>query len=208
MRLENEMATHQAAKTRERIAHRAARLMAEDGVTNYRVAKQKAAERLGINNTRSWPDNRQIESALSEYQRLFQGEIHRQHVTQLRRAALQAMRLFAPLHPKLVGSVLKGTAGPSAVVSVHVFTDAAENVCQRLFDHNIPFEDAERRLRTSARSYADYPAYRFVAGEISFELVVFPTKNLHQAPLSPVDGRPMQRAEIATVESLLSGGSN
>jgi hypothetical protein len=36
------------------------------------------------------------------------------------------------------------------------------------------------------------------------ELIAFPVKHLRQAPLSPVDSRPMARADRVRVEALLA----
>ena len=49
---------------RRRIAHEAARMLAEDGGMDYGFAKRKAARQLGVPDTRQLPDNREIEEAL------------------------------------------------------------------------------------------------------------------------------------------------
>ena len=67
---------HALTRTRERrhrLAHEAAKLMAEGGIRDYHQAKLKAAARLGIHDDASLPRNREIEDALREYQRLFGG---------------------------------------------------------------------------------------------------------------------------------------
>src|SRR3546814_4768410 len=71
---------HAETRTRERrhrLAHEAARLMAEGGIRDYHQAKLKAATRLGIHDDASLPRNREIEDALRESQRLFLGDDHR-----------------------------------------------------------------------------------------------------------------------------------
>lgn len=70
---------HADTRTRERrhrLAHEAARLMAEGGIRDFHQAKLKAASRLGIHDDASLPRNREIEDALREYQRLFAGPDH------------------------------------------------------------------------------------------------------------------------------------
>ncbi|HZV38696.1 MAG TPA: hypothetical protein VFF96_08110, partial [Pseudoxanthomonas sp.] len=70
---------HALTRTRERrhrLAHEAARLMAEGGIRDFHQAKLKAASRLGIFDDASLPRNREIEDALREYQRLFAGPGH------------------------------------------------------------------------------------------------------------------------------------
>ena len=64
---------HAQTRTRERrqrLAHEAARLMAEGGIRDYHQAKLKAAQRLGIHDDASLPRNREIEDALREIARL------------------------------------------------------------------------------------------------------------------------------------------
>ena len=60
---------HAETRTRERrhrLAHEAARLMAEGGMRDYHQAKLKAASRLGIHDDASLPRNREIDEALRE----------------------------------------------------------------------------------------------------------------------------------------------
>ena len=57
---------------RRHIAYLAARLMAEDGVSDYATAKWKAARQAGLGDSNLLPDNSEIEAALREYQGLYQ----------------------------------------------------------------------------------------------------------------------------------------
>ena len=110
---------HAETRTRERrhrLAHEAARLMAEGGFRDYHQAKLKAAERLGIHDDASLPRNREIEQALREYQRLFVGESQLQAVHSRRQAALRALEFLADFSPRLVGPVLDGTADANSPV--------------------------------------------------------------------------------------------
>jgi hypothetical protein len=49
----------------------------------------------------------------------------------------------------------------------------------------------------------NYPVVQFVAGDKEIDAVVFPVNGIRQSPSSPVDGRPMRRADIVELESLL-----
>lgn len=177
--------------------------MAVDGITSFALAKQKAAQQLGVKDPRRWPDNREVERALAGYQRLFQGSDQEVKLARLRQAALEAMRFLAAFQPRLVGPVLSGTATECCPVCVHVFSDTAEEVALALSEVGIAYRSADRRLRIDPKRSQSYPVHRFFAGEIAFEIIVFPLKGLRQAPLSPVDGRPMPRAHIGALEKLL-----
>lgn len=188
---------------RVRIAQEAARLMSEEGVQDFYAAKRKAAQHLGAPDTRNMPRNQEVEVALQEYQRLFLGEQQTDHLRVLREAAVQAMRFLTDFNPRLVGSVLSGTAGRHADINLHLFADTPEQVSLYLMDNSIPFESSMKRLRVGRESWEEYPAYQFMAGEIAVELVVFATERWREAPRSPVDGKPMQRARIEEVELLI-----
>jgi hypothetical protein len=48
-----------------------------------------------------------------------------------------------------------------------------------------------------------YPVVHFVAGDRPIDAVVFPIDGIRQSPASPVDGRPMKRADTAEIEAML-----
>src|SRR4249919_3559496 len=88
---------------RARIAAAAARLMAEDGLEDFALAKRKAARQLGAEDTQSLPKNEEIEMALRAHQSLYQGEEQRERIQYLRQRALEAMRLLERFRPYLAG---------------------------------------------------------------------------------------------------------
>ena len=190
---------------RRALAQEAARLMAEHGIRDYLVAKRKAAERFGVLDgaAATLPKNSEIEGALAEYQRLFGGESHLSTLNAQRRAALAAMRCLGEFSPRLVGAVLSGTATEHSEVQLHLFADRAESVMLKLLDRGVAHEVTERRVRFAADHVRAFPAVRFEMEEQSIEATVFPTDGIRQAPVSPVDGRPMRRANALEVEGLL-----
>ncbi len=190
---------------RRALAQEAARLMAEHGIRDFLVAKRKAAERFGVEDGAALlPKNSEIESALGEYQRLFGGASHAQTLQAQRRAALSAMRYLSEFTPRLVGPVLSGTATPHTEVQLHLFTDRVESVTLKLLDEGIPHELTERRIRLNAERVLPFPGVRFEMDDQPIEATVFPTVGLRQAPVSPVDGRPMRRASALEVEALIN----
>jgi hypothetical protein len=188
----------------QRLAEEAARILLDEAIQDYGVAKRKARERLGLPPSAALPRNSEVEEALITLQRLFGGEEHPARLRLMRETALQAMQALAEFRPRLVGPVLAGTATEHSAVNLHLFADAAEEVLMALMGLRIPFEPFERRLRTRAGSgYEEFPAVRFVAGEIPVEVTVFPLHGVRQAPLSPIDGKPMRRAGPEEVQALL-----
>jgi hypothetical protein len=193
-----------AENLRRALAQEAARLMAEHGIRDFLVAKRKAAERLGvIDGAALLPKNSEIEAALAEYQRLFGGTSHLEALDGKRRAALSAMRYLREFAPRLVGPVLSGTATEHAEVQLHLFADRVETVTLKLLDEGIPHELTEKRLKLNAELVRPFPGVRFEIDDQPIEATVFPTDGIRQAPVSPVDGRPMRRADALEVEALL-----
>ncbi|MCC5812809.1 MAG: hypothetical protein JJU06_20805 [Ectothiorhodospiraceae bacterium] len=191
-------------RMRQRLTLEAAKIMAEEGVRDYYLAKRKAADRLGAPGTQNMPRNQEIQEALLEYQRLFKGESQAAQLRHLREVALEAMRFFRRFRPRLVGAVLDGTAGEWSDVALHLFADTSEEVAIFLMDERIPFEPSERRLRVERDAWETYPVYRFLAGDVVVDLTVFSHEAIRHPPRSQVDGQPMDRANTEAVERMLA----
>ena len=198
---------HAQTRTRERrqrLAHEAARLMAEGGVRDYHQAKLKAAQRLGIHDDASLPRNREVEDALREYQRLVAGSDQPAELRIRREAAVRALEFFRGFEPRLVGAVLDGTADANTAVALHVHEDDADAIPRWLDEHGVPAESRSRHLRLDRDREGDFPVWLFGAEGLSFDVTVLPADVLRQAPLSGVDGKPMRRASISQLQALLA----
>jgi hypothetical protein len=189
---------------RRALAQEAARIMAEQGIHDFLTAKRKAGERLGVSDESVMPRNTEVEAALIEYQRLFRADSHQETLLAQRQAALRAMQYLAAFDPRLVGPVLSGTATAYADVQLHLFAERAESVALKLLDRGIAHEVTERRLRFDALRSKNYPGLRFALNQQKFEVTVFPLDGIRQAPVSPVDGRPMRRADAEELSLLVN----
>jgi hypothetical protein len=188
---------------RRALAQEAARVMAEHGISDFLFAKRKAAERLGVTDNAVLPRNVEIEDALAEYQRLFGGDSHVESLYAQRQVALEAMKRLKEFEPRLVGPVLSGTATEHSQVQIHLFADRPESVTIKLMDQGIAHEVTERRVKMNAERILAYPGVSFEIDDQPIEATVFPMDGIRQAPVSPVDGKPMRRANVTDVEALL-----
>ena len=137
------MAKQQQARLR--IAAAAARLMAQDGIDDFALAKRKAARQLGLGDTRALPGNHEIEAQLRAYQGLYQEKEQRERLQELRRIALDVMREIADFHPYLTGQVLSGTAGRYSEVDIQVFTDDGKLLELHFLNRNMAYDVCEQR---------------------------------------------------------------
>jgi hypothetical protein len=190
-------------RARQVVAQEAARIIVNHGVRDYRVAKQKAAERLGVSARGSLPGNAEIEAAVAEHLQIFGGDAHEDHLRLMRVAALSAMELLSDFTPRLVGPVLSGTADENSVVNLHVFADSPELVALELEQIGVSYRPYERRLKSRRNQVDTYAGFEFNHGSNAIQATVFPVDGIRQAPMSPIDGKPMKRADADGVQALL-----
>lgn len=195
--------SNEADRARLVVAQEAARIIVNHGVRDYRVAKQKAAVRLGMNSRGALPGNAEIEAAVAEHLQIFGGESHEDHLRLLRVAALSAMQMLHSFTPRLVGSVLAGTADENSVVELHVFADSAELVTVELENRGVSHRPYERRLKSRRDRIETYAGFEFHHELCAVQATAFPIDAIRQAPMSPIDGRPMKRADSNALQQML-----
>jgi hypothetical protein len=188
---------------RTRIAVAAARIMAEDGVDDFALAKRKAARQVGAQDNQALPDNEEIEFELRTYQSLFQGAEQRERLRQLRRQALAAMRLLEPFRPYLSGPVLNGTAGRYSDIDLQVFTDDSKAVELLLLNRGIPYQVAQQRQFAGGRERA-ITVLKMDWKGVPLSVAVYCANDERGEVKSTAEGRPLERMGIRAVAQLVS----
>lgn len=189
--------------TRSRIAHLAARLMAEDGIEDYGLAKRKAARQAGVADARQLPDNDEIDAALRAYQQLYRPDEHRVRLRHLREKALAAMRALAQFNPFLTGSVLSGNAGKYADIDLQLFTDNAKAVELFLIDRGIRYRAADSWVYVG-ETLKRVPVFMVNDDGVDILLTVLSSSDLREPLRSSPEGRAMERAQTHAVVRLLA----
>lgn len=196
--------SRQHDRRRQEVAFEAARILATEGQRNYRAAKEKAAQRLGVPVNAGLPSNTEVEAELKRYQALYGGQAHQDAVHELRVAAIEAMRYFERFRPRLAGPVLEGTADGWSRVTLHLFCETPDEVVGFLLQQRLPFEQETRRIRWHDGSHRDLDLVVVEANGQVFELALMAGADWRQPPPDPVDGRPQRRAGLAEVERLVA----
>jgi len=197
--------TAHGSNMRMRIAAAAARIMAEEGIDDFALAKRKAARRLGARDSEALPGNEEIETALRDYRALYQADEHPERTAELRRIALDAMRAFERFSPYLTGPVLTGLAGPYAEVDLQLFPESTKDVELHLLDLGIAFEASDERRYTGDRARAVAVISLDWQG-IPLRLAVFDRRDERAALKTTPAGRVAPRAGIAEVSALVQAG--
>lgn len=194
---------YRAGGTLDEVADEAARLICDEGYTDYRPARTKAAERLGLGSRGSLPEYAAIERAVLDRQALFGGVAYVERLRAMRRTALSAMKLLASFRPQLAGGAVSGAIGKAHRVQLHVFSEVPEAVEIFLGDRSIHCEQAERRYRLASGREESIPLCRFEAEGIGIDIAVFEREAGGWTPLSIIDGKPVRRLDARQVQELL-----
>ena len=184
---------------RRRIAHAAARLLAEDGSLDYGSAKRKAARQLGAPDSRSLPDNIEVEEALRSYRALYQAEETREQLALLRQVAIDYMERLADFDPHLTGPVLNGTAGRNAGVHLQLFTDQPKELEFLLMRLPVPYATGE--FRPADTPTRVFPRFVLDDSRAPVELVVYPAAELRSMKRLQADGSP-RRVRLPQAKTL------
>lgn len=188
--------------TRERIAQLAARLMAQDGIEDYALAKRKAARHAGVTESSQLPDNGEIEAALRSYRELYQPQ-HPAQLRELRQRALELMDELAEFNPHLTGSVLTGDAGQFAGIHLQLFTDNKKGIEHYLLNRGIEFRCDESRLYAGDRVIV-VPALLFERDDVGVRITLLSSHDQRVQLKSNPNGRPIARAARKAVLGLIT----
>lgn len=197
---EREKAANQ--RMRERIAQQAARLIAEDGLQDYALAKLKAARQIGAPDTHNLPNNSEVEQALRGYQALYQKDEQGERLRRLRRQALVVMRQMERFNPYLVGSVLNGTATRYSDINLQVFADSAKEVELFLLNRQMLYKSSEIRMNF-AGEMRSFPVFTLQGEDAEINITVLDANDMRQIPRGHPDKRGGERARAGQVEALL-----
>ncbi len=188
---------------RREIAALAARMIAEDGISDYGFAKRKAARQLGALNADELPNNAEIEAEVRTHLALFQDEEHLERQHAMRLAAIEVMRELQDFRPYLTGAVLEGTAGRYSEVELDLFPESAKEVEIFFLNHGVAYEHREPR-----RNQPDAPEaiLAFDWDDIPVRLRIYPPDVERLNRRGGHGARPVERARLAVVETLVGAG--
>ena len=189
-----------SSNLRREIAALAARMIAEDGISDYGFAKRKAARQLGAVNADELPNNAEIEAEVRTYLSVFQDEEHLERQMAMRLAAVEIMRELQPFRPYLTGAVLDGTAGRYSEIEIDLFPESAKEVEIFFLNNSVAYEHREPR-----RNQPDAPEAILVFDwdDIPVKLRIYSPDIERLTRRGPHGTRQMERARLAAVEALI-----
>lgn len=205
------MARENLDHMRQLIAQSAARMMAEDGISDFAYAKKKAGRQVGATESSVLPSNAEIEAELKLYNALFLSDEQPENLRNLRKNALFTMQMLEKFNPHLTGSVMDGTAGAGSETHIHLFADSLKELEMFLLNLDIPFETNEKSYRIMNDGKRDkkgdnrkkVPVFTLEMDTGLIKLSVFEVDDMRVSTKRAVDGANAERADIESVKTLL-----
>ena len=132
-----------SSSIRHKVAKEAASLLYTQQEKEYKQAKVRAAETLGA---RSLPSNKDIALELDRLVDEMEGAERAERLVQMRKDALWMMVMLGDFHPRLIGSVWRGTVNKNSDIDIEVFTSDQNKVLERVSGSGLAVSTAQWRL--------------------------------------------------------------
>ena len=197
MRRNKTHGTHNQLRTL--LVKEAARLMYEEGVSQYFDAKHLAAKRmLGRGQgkrmryrPKDLPSNGEIANELQLMARFHEGDQNRIQLFHMRATALQVMEQLNEFSPRLIGSVSTGRVRKGSDIDLHLFCNSIESIEARLNQLDWPFETKLVCIHNNSR-ITEY-THIYLQREFPIELSIYPEHEIRVRGRSSTDGKPIIR---------------
>ncbi|MFB0501424.1 MAG: nucleotidyltransferase domain-containing protein [Candidatus Bathyarchaeia archaeon] len=155
---------------KKRVAREAAILLYTSQEKEYKQAKKRAVKTLGV---RVLPSNREVAKELDKIAEEREGRSRQERLLQMRREALQVMELLKKFHPKLIGSVWRGTARKNSDIDIVTFSSAPKVVLAQLQKTNLKIAKTEWLSVTKrGRKEASFHIHLILSSGNEVEVVV------------------------------------
>ena len=185
-------------QNRTRIAQVAARLIAEHGISDWSLAKRKAARQLMLPEREALPADAEIEAALAAHHALFGATEHEAMLAEQREEALTWMKRLAAFGPALVGGVAAGWATAHSDIRVELVADDAKTVELALINAGVRYRiSPPRRHDAPAELLIDTPR----GGE---RLIVASEAARRQRPRRDAQGGEEPRLSVSALTAILA----
>ncbi|CAG0981903.1 hypothetical protein MTYP_01807 [Methylophilaceae bacterium] len=195
------------SQLRQLIAQQAARLMADEGVSDYGYAKRKAGRQLGITEDHCMPTNAEVEEEIKLFHEIYNSAGQAEALQQLRADAVIVMQMLERFNPYLTGAVLDGTAGRYAATDIHLYADSLKDVEMFLLNQQVPYETNEKTYRKNGdkkdSERKKVPVFTLEGPNGLIRLSVFDTDDERNPPKSASKGTLSNKANLRSLMTLL-----
>lgn len=172
------MGDKQLSNLRRRVAREAAILLYESQEKEYKQAKTRAAQTLGV---RILPSNLEVAEELDRIAEEKEGPPRQKQLVKMREEALQLMEALRQFHPKLVGSVWRGTAYKDSDIDIVTFSSDTELVLDALQKSGLRVTGSEWRSVTKhGQGEASFHIHLLLSSGEEAEVVIRSPEKINQ----------------------------
>jgi predicted nucleotidyltransferase len=155
---------------KSRVAREAATLLYFGAQKEYKQAKTRAAQTLG---THFLPSNLEVALELDRIAEENEGENRKERLIQMRKEALQVMKLLDAYCPLLIGSVWRGTIQRRSDIDIAVYADDPQEIVNTLKAQGIKILETNwANVNKSGRTLASLHVYAETSAKHGLEIVV------------------------------------
>jgi len=186
---------------KEKVAKEAAVLLYTQQEKEYKQAKQRAADTLGV---RILPSNKDVAEELDRIADETEGSARKERLVQMRKDALSVMVILGDFHPRLVGSVWRGTAHKNSDIDIEAFTSEHNTVLERLKQNGLAIKKAEWQAVTKgAGTETALHIYLALASDNEAELIIRSPEKMNETDKCEIYGDTIKGLNIHQLRRIL-----
>lgn len=185
------------------MALEAASLLYTSQEKEFKQAKLKAAETLGA---RILPSNREIAEAFDKLAEEKEGSSRQDLLIQMRKEALQIMQTLEGFHPRLIGSVWRGTAYKNSDIDIVTFSQDHKLVQARIDENNFKITKTEwLSVTKKGKKETSFHIYVSLPSNNEAEIIVKNLEKKDSPEKCETYGDEMTGLNYAQLQKLLKG---
>jgi hypothetical protein len=186
---------------RQRVAREAAALLYTQQEKEYKQAKQRAAQVL---KARPLPSNKDVAIELDKIADEVEGSERAERLTRMRKDALSIMVILGDFHPKLVGSVWRGTAHRNSDIDIEAFSLDPTVALSRITQNGLTIRKAEWQLVTKRHERERaFHAYVTMPSSCEVELIIRSPEKMNEVDQCETYGDVVRGLNIHQLRRLL-----
>jgi predicted nucleotidyltransferase len=190
-----------ATDLKSKVAREAATLLYFGAEKEYKQAKTRAAQTLG---THFLPSNLEVALELDKIAEENEGENRKERLIQMRKEALQVMKLLDAYCPLLIGSVWRGTIRQGSDIDIAVYADEPQEILNILKAQGIKIlETTWTTVNKRGRTLASLHVYAETSTKHRVEIVVRSSEEEGKKRKCEIFGDEIKGSKTKDLERLL-----
>ena len=167
----------------------------------YKQAKTRAAQTLG---THFLPSNLEVALELDKIAEDNEGENRKERLVEMRKEALQIMKLLDAYCPLLIGSVWRGNIRRGSDIDIAVYADDAEEIVDILRAHDVTvLKTAWTTVNKHGRTMTSLHVHAETSGKHGLEIVVRASEEKGEKRKCEIFGDEIKGLKTKNLERLL-----